>query len=73
MNFRVELRLPLGKAAESKVPGAGKIGSLVCFALCVFLLGSAGASLALFGALAEKHEGVSREARDTAGEAPALP
>ena len=32
----VELRLPLGKAVESKVPGAGKIGSLVCFALCAF-------------------------------------
>jgi hypothetical protein len=32
----VEYRLPLGKAVESKVPGAGKIGSLVCFALCAF-------------------------------------
>ena len=37
------------------------------------LLGSATAPRAFFGGLAEKHEGVSREARDTAGEAPALP
>jgi len=37
------------------------------------LLGSAGASPALFGALAEKHEDVFREARDKAGEVPALP
>jgi hypothetical protein len=34
---------------------------------------SAGASPAVFGALAEKLQGMSREARDTAGEAPALP
>ena len=43
------------------MPGAGEIGSLVCFALCAFFVGSA-------GALAEKHEGVSRGARDTAPE-----
>jgi hypothetical protein len=36
-------------------------------------LGSAGASPALFGALAEKLPMVSREARDTVGGAPALP
>ena len=36
-------------------------------------LGSAGASPALFGALAEKLPMVSREARDTAGGAPRAP
>ena len=29
-----------GKVTQSKVPGAGKTGSLVCFALCVFLVAS---------------------------------
>ena len=47
--------------------GAWEIGPLVCFALCVFLLGSAGAPPAFFGGLAEKYEGVSREARDHSG------
>jgi hypothetical protein len=42
--FRESCRLPLGKTVKSKVPGAGKIGSLVCFALCAFLVRERGIS-----------------------------
>jgi len=37
-SLRTAGEVPLNKAVESKVPGAGEIGSLVCFALCGFIL-----------------------------------
>ena len=49
------------------------MGPFANFSLSAFFSLEAHKRLPLFRAVAEKHEDVSREARDTAGEAPALP